>query len=107
MGTGIVSILLHNLPYNAQWLQYVSYAFFGFNLLLFSVFSVISALRYTLYPEIWGVLIAHPAQSLFLGCFPMALASMFFFPFCHRISLYLNYVYILHHGLVSACSNQK
>lgn len=78
MGTGIVSILLHNLPYNAVWIQYISYIFFGLNILLFSLFTFISILRYTMYPEIWGVLIAHPAQSLFLGCFPMGFASKCF-----------------------------
>ncbi|PON20639.1 sulfite transporter Ssu1 [Trichoderma gamsii] len=28
MGTGIVSILLHNLPYNGTWLYWVSVIFF-------------------------------------------------------------------------------
>jgi tellurite resistance protein TehA-like permease len=80
MGTGIVSILLHNLPYNGAWLQYISYVFFALNIALFTVFLVISVLRYTLYPEIWVAMIAHPGQSLFLGCFPMGFASRFFFP---------------------------
>lgn len=75
MGTGIVSILLHILPYNAQWIQYISYVFFGLNIVLFTTFLLISIARYVLFPEIWGVMIAHPAQSLFLGCFPMAFAS--------------------------------
>ncbi|UPK97261.1 hypothetical protein LCI18_008196 [Fusarium solani-melongenae] len=76
MGTGIVSILLHNLPYNAIWLQYISYVFFGLNVLLFTVFMGISVARYTLYPEIWGAMVAHPAQSLFLGCMPMGFATI-------------------------------
>jgi tellurite resistance protein TehA-like permease len=75
MGTGIVSILLHNLPYNAIWLQYISYVFFGLNVFLFTVFMGISIARYTLYPEIWGAMVSHPAQSLFLGCMPMGFAS--------------------------------
>ncbi len=76
MGTGIVSILLHNLPYNAPWVQYISYGFFALNIAFFSLFLAISLLRYVLYPEIWTVMIKHPAQSLFLGCIPMGLASM-------------------------------
>lgn len=76
MGTGIVSILLHNLPYNATWLQYISYVFFGLNVLLFTVFMGISIARYTLYPEIWGAMVSHPAQSLFLGCMPMGFATI-------------------------------
>ncbi|KAM0374197.1 hypothetical protein HYE67_006294 [Fusarium culmorum] len=76
MGTGIVSILLHNLPYNAIWVQYISYIFFGLNVVLFTVFTVFSIARYTLYPTIWSAMISHPGQSLFLGCFPMGLATI-------------------------------
>ena len=76
MGTGIVSILLHNLPYNGQWLQYISYIFFALNAALFVLFLFLSLLRYTLYPKIWTAMIRHPAQSLFLGCFPMGLATI-------------------------------
>ena len=77
MGTGIVSILLHNLPYNAQWLQYISYIIFALNVVLFVTFLVISILRYALFPEIWSAMIEHPGQSLFLGCFPMGFASKY------------------------------
>jgi tellurite resistance protein TehA-like permease len=76
MGTGIVSILLHNLPYNGPWLQYISYIFFALNVALFVLFLLLSLLRYTLYPRIWKAMIRHPAQSLFLGCFPMGLATI-------------------------------
>ncbi|UKZ60107.1 uncharacterized protein TrAtP1_001393 [Trichoderma atroviride] len=76
MGTGIVSILLHNLPWNGYWLHVISYIFFALNILLFAIFFTISLLRYTLYPEIWFAMIAHPAQSLFLGCFPMGFATI-------------------------------
>ncbi|CAM1511358.1 Fc.00g088710.m01.CDS01 [Cosmosporella sp. VM-42] len=76
MGTGIVSILLHDLPYNSEWLKYVSYIFFCLNIALFTVFLGISIARYVLYPEIWGAMISHPGQSLFLGCFPMGFATI-------------------------------
>jgi hypothetical protein len=76
MGTGIVSILLHNLPYNGIWLYWISVIIFALNVLLFTLFIVISILRYTLYPRIWSVMIRHPAQSLFLGTFPMGLATI-------------------------------
>ncbi|TFB03413.1 Sulfite efflux pump SSU1 [Trichoderma ghanense] len=76
MGTGIVSILLFNLPWNGYWLHVISYIFFALNVLLFVIFCIISFLRYTLYPEIWFAMIAHPAQSLFLGCFPMGFATI-------------------------------
>lgn len=76
MGTGIVSILIHNLPYNAAWLQYASYVFFALNVALFVTFTGMTIVRYTLYPEIWVAMINHPGQSLFLGTFPMGFASM-------------------------------
>ncbi|OJD30796.1 sulfite transporter ssu1 [Diplodia corticola] len=76
MGTGIVSILLHNLPYNAVWLYWISVALFILNVLLFTTFLAITTLRYVLYPRIWSAMINHPVQSLFLGTFPMALATI-------------------------------
>lgn len=75
MGTGIVSILLHSLPYTTPWLPYLSYVFFAFNVCLFLVFTAVTAARYLLYPEIWTAMLNHPGQSLFLGTFPMGLAS--------------------------------
>ena len=76
MGTGIVSVLLHNLPYNGIWLYWISVVVFALNVFLFCAFLLISILRYAIYPEIWVVMIRHPAQSLFLGTFPMGLATI-------------------------------
>ena len=76
MGTGIVSILLHNLPYNGRWLYWISVIIFAFNVLLFIIFLLISVLRYVLYPALWFAMISHPAQSLFIGTFPMGLATI-------------------------------
>ncbi|KAI9752117.1 MAG: hypothetical protein M4579_005755 [Chaenotheca gracillima] len=76
MGTGIVSILLHQLPYNANWLYWISVGIFGLNVVLFVLFLFISILRYTLYPKIWSAMMHHPVQSLFLGAFPMALGTI-------------------------------
>ncbi|TDZ38902.1 Sulfite efflux pump SSU1 [Colletotrichum spinosum] len=77
MGTGIVSILLHNLPYNTAWISHgLAIAFFVLNVGLFTVFTIITVLRYALYPEIWKAMLIHPGQSLFLGCFPMGFATI-------------------------------
>jgi tellurite resistance protein TehA-like permease len=76
MGTGIVSILLNSLPYNARWLYWISVVFFALNVLLFAVFSVISLLRYALYPELIRPVLVHPVQSMYLGTFPMGLATI-------------------------------
>ncbi len=76
MGTGIVSILLHNLPYNAKWLYWISVVVFVINVALFVIFTCISVIIYTMYPEIWRAMIRHPTQSLFLGTFPMEFATI-------------------------------
>ena len=42
MGTGIVSILLYNLPYQFKGLKIIGIVIFCLNILLFSVFFVIT-----------------------------------------------------------------
>lgn len=76
MGTGIVSILLFNLPYNGIWLYWISVGIFGLNVFLFCVSLTLTILRYTLYPEIWGAMIREPFQSMFIGTFPMGFATI-------------------------------
>src|SRR4051812_1395532 len=73
MGTGMIAILLYKLPYNGIWLYWISVAIFVFDLILFILFCIISAIRYIYYPEIWHAMIQHPVESLFLGTCPMAL----------------------------------
>jgi tellurite resistance protein TehA-like permease len=48
MGTGIVSILLHNLPFNGAWLYWLSVIIFALKVILFVTFTLISAVRYVL-----------------------------------------------------------
>jgi tellurite resistance protein TehA-like permease len=67
MGTGIVSILLHNLPYNARWLYWISIVIFCLNIFLFILFTGISIVRYTVFRGVWSAMLKHPVQSLFLG----------------------------------------
>lgn len=76
MSTGVVSIMLHQLPYNGHWLQVISVIFFVLNLVLFLLFSLISSLRYSFYPQIFPAVLRHPHQSLFLGTFPVGLATL-------------------------------
>lgn len=76
MGTGIASILLHNLPYHGAWLYWLSVAVFGLNVLLFCVFLLVSTLRYTMFRGLFMAMIRHPVQSLFVGTFPMGLATI-------------------------------
>ena len=76
MGTGIVGILLNTIPFQARWLYYLSIVFFLSNTILFFSAFTISVLRYALYPEIWGVMIRDPVNSLFLGTIPMGFATL-------------------------------
>jgi tellurite resistance protein TehA-like permease len=69
MGTDIVF-------YNGISLYWISVVVFALNVFLFGVFLIISILRYTIYPQTWFAMIRHPAQSLFLGTFPMGLATI-------------------------------
>ena len=76
MGTGILSMALYKLPYSGLWLRIISEIFFVLNLVLFILFFFTSCLRYYLYPRIWSIVIVHPQQSLFLGAFPVSLATI-------------------------------
>ncbi|KAH6696764.1 sulfite efflux pump SSU1 [Leptodontidium sp. MPI-SDFR-AT-0119] len=76
MGTGIIAVLLFRLPYNGKWLYELSIIIFVFDLILFVLFCLISALRYLLYPEIWSAMLNHPTESLFLGTCPMGLGIL-------------------------------
>jgi hypothetical protein len=67
MGTGIVSILLFDLPYNARWIYWISVVVYCLNLTLFVTFTAISILRYTIYKGLFLAMLKHPVQSLFLG----------------------------------------
>lgn len=76
MGTGIVSVLLNFIPFKSQWLYYLSIVFFILNTILFTLAFLTSLARYTLYPEIWSVMIRDPTNSLFLGTIPMGFATL-------------------------------
>jgi tellurite resistance protein TehA-like permease len=76
MGTGIVSILVWFIPFKTPVLYYLSIVFFILNIVLFSLALIISFLRYSLYPEIWGVMIQDPINSQFLGTVPMGFATL-------------------------------
>lgn len=76
MSTGVISIMLHQLPYNGSGLQVISTICFVFNLTIFLLFTTISVLRYTLYPHIFPAVLRHPHQSLFLATFPVGLATL-------------------------------
>lgn len=76
MGTGIVAIIFHSIPWRADWLYYLSIIFFVLNVGLFSAAFTTSVLRYAIWPEIWVVMIQDATNSLFLGTVPMGFLTL-------------------------------
>src|SRR6266480_2250606 len=76
MGTGICGVLLHAIPWQARWLEHMSIIFFVLNTTLFGIFTILTLLRYTIWPEIWTVMTLDPVDSLFLGTVPMGFATL-------------------------------
>lgn len=76
MGTGIISVLMTSVPFDTPVLYYLSIVFFVLNAVLFTLASITTILRYTLYPEIWSVMIQDPTNSLFLATIPMGFATL-------------------------------
>ncbi|KAI0821619.1 voltage-dependent anion channel [Trametes gibbosa] len=78
MGTGVVSALIHNFPYHndSLALKLAALVMFLVNLALFVFVCICTVLRYIMFPEVWSMMLSHPAQSLFIGCFPMGAATL-------------------------------
>lgn len=78
MGTGVTSALITNFPYGggsvpALW---VGFGFWVLNLILFVFVCGCTIARYVMFPEVWELMLSHPVQSLFIGCFPMGAATL-------------------------------
>lgn len=76
MGTGGVAIILFSIPWQAKWLYELSIVVYVLNVCFFAIAFIASVLRYTLYPEIWMVMIQDTNSSLFLGCMPTGFATL-------------------------------
>ena len=76
MGTGIVAILLQNLPFQFRGLHYIAVVIFVLNVALFTLFLTVSIVRYVLWPAKFKQMIEHPAHSMLLGTFPMGFATI-------------------------------
>lgn len=78
MGTGSISLLFHAFPYDngTQTMKILSLIFFFFNLFLFTLFTILATARYILFPDVWGIMIHHPVQSLYLGCYSMGATTL-------------------------------
>lgn len=76
MGTGILSILIYSAPHQFSGQHIVAIVFYVINCVLFALFFILSLLRYTMYPFVFRRMLSHPVQSLYIGTFPMALATI-------------------------------
>ncbi|KAF9644894.1 hypothetical protein BDM02DRAFT_830193 [Thelephora ganbajun] len=78
MGTGITSALITNFPYGggSAPVQWLGFGLFVLNLTLFVFVCGCTIARYVMFPEVWGLMLNHPTQSLFIGCFPMGAATL-------------------------------
>ncbi|KNZ80517.1 Sulfite efflux pump SSU1 [Termitomyces sp. J132] len=78
MGTGVVSALVSRFHFGAGSLalEVISLFFFFLNLALFVAICTMTIARYWLFPEMWQKMISHPAQSLFVGAFPMGATTL-------------------------------
>ncbi len=76
MGTGIASILLYNLPYNAIWLQRIGIVIFVFNVVLFVTLLAANLIRYMRWRGLFERVRLHSVQGLFWGCLPMGMATI-------------------------------
>lgn len=77
-GTGSISILFLNSPFanESSTVAILTYIFFFLNLALFILFNALTIARYTIFPDIWTMMIHNPIQSLYLGTYPMAGATL-------------------------------
>uniref|UniRef100_A0A060SY40 ARAD1A09416p n=1 Tax=Blastobotrys adeninivorans TaxID=409370 RepID=A0A060SY40_BLAAD len=76
MGTGIAGQLLYNFPYPARWLRICGEIIGLVAGIEFVVFTILFISRFILYPEQHRRMMDHNGQSMFLGCIPMALATV-------------------------------
>lgn len=75
MGTGITSILLHNLPYNAKWLRIIGTLIFLLNVAIFTTLVLGNIIRYTRY-RLFTTVGKHLVSGMFWGCLPMGFATI-------------------------------
>lgn len=76
MGTGVVSTVLNNSPFQFPGLKVIAHIIFGIDAVLFTTFLLLTIARYTIWPHKFKEMLAHPAQSLFVGTFPMAMSTI-------------------------------
>ena len=77
MNTGILAILMHQLPYQFNALPVLSTIMYVFNLVLFVIFAILTLLRWVLFPKAAAHAHATSLNELcFLGAAPIAFLTL-------------------------------
>lgn len=76
MGTGVVALILPELPFNSELLWILGSSLWQFNIVIFLLFSLLYGLRWLIFPKEAKQIFSHPTMSLFLGAIPMGLATI-------------------------------
>ncbi|PKI85239.1 Ssu1p [Malassezia vespertilionis] len=76
MGTGITATILYQMPYQFHGLRAIAYIVYVLNLVLFTLFMIISIVRYTKWPSVLRMMLMHPTQSMFTGTIVMSLSTL-------------------------------
>lgn len=76
MGTGVVALILPELPFSHSLIAHLAVLLWQFNIALFLMFSLLYVLRWIIYPTEAKQIFSHASMSLFLGAIPMALATI-------------------------------
>ncbi|OTG84609.1 C4-dicarboxylate ABC transporter [Acinetobacter sp. ANC 5054] len=76
MGTGVVALILPELPFGAVWMWSLGASLWQVNVAVFILFSVLYICRWILFPKEAKQIFQHPVMCLFLGAIPMALATL-------------------------------
>ena len=75
MGTGALSILLFNSPYQFNGMQTMAGVLFGLNVVIFITLLILNVLRYSIWPSLLPLMLTSPV-NLFTGTFPMGLCTL-------------------------------
>lgn len=76
MGTGVVALIISELPFLHSQLFSLGTVLWIFNTILFILFSIIYALRWILFYNEAKLILKHSSMLFFLGAIPMALATI-------------------------------
>jgi tellurite resistance protein TehA-like permease len=66
MGTGIIPILINQVPYQRPWFFQISTIFLILEIILFLILCILSIVRYTIWPGLLFFTMRHPVESLYL-----------------------------------------